>query len=1469
MDFEGTHAGTPVVIGVQFTPNGDKNLNTQPWNYNDAAVNLTGYIYKQDPKTGLWSADQPVRFVDDSNGGHYEYETVYSQKVEGYPAQSGLVQMGFVPEDDTPRKLVFTVNNNKAFVGDGSTEKFNFSYSIGLIDTSEYSITKAVGEDRTLNVSTNAFSGGVLSDVNNRLDTWKLTLDYKENTDKHPAIYSIDGTGSVTAGVDVEFTEKPSNFSSGNLFVDVMTTADYGANGESALSIGGSTQNSQSIGANAYVQMKVDDGQRGPIGKQPCAVSGSWTTLNYESSTQWNKTAQFDKHLYLYPALYGVVGSSGTVDSVYDFIYRFSVDEDKYELDFTGSDVEFEHKDGYYTVKQSVSNTGKYLHTVKIAVREKTPSSSDDSVYCAEETGLPTQGIILTSDQVLSGVKVNVYPKATSNKKNGTVNFVVDYYKKVSGTDYIYYYAGQGGYTYPYSNPLGTYSQQAAGLSTGTYNEQFINTENDYYLAYRGSGGSNMPSVYSASIGSFVEIPVNLRINEVEEVNRLDVVGDTSYGAGVTLPAVGLNNPEVKYYKITGETSNVIACVHPIEGNGSDALLSEYDFDYTISYDNGGVTSYGVPLDSRVVLDKVEQYKSGTTENKQFVMSDKTGTYGAEGTFTTQKFNINSATNPIDYNTISVKEVNNSKVENKLSEFVTGAFKMRAYNENNIETRVNNYENVTVDTNNIKSAMIINTNDIIDKEANENPYLNIDLTISDNGTKEFISLIGQLDANGKFTAREQNTGDWINTGFTYWSTDDYGESVYTNDYNQTLSSEYTYTLHAHVQKDDTILIIPKNVYLSYNYDISVRNYSDYNIDSLTINPIGQVNRTVDNNIHYTGKMSDVYTAGGDNAVLNLKFKGIKHTNSAEKQSETQTTKYIPVNLFDYDFGSEKNFDISKQNSVLKFLYEPAVNADATVNMWQSGVLQNIVKHNLVNGLPVFNYTTPFNNLFTVEDETDSNGNTKKATQTYMEFLYDEDKNMYTYNSTLHAASYNKKTNMIDLYNSAIGIDNWGLQGAGFFPFNSFDDLNKWGSASSYNQGMGLIDKENINYHFGMALNTTFKIPEGNVSIDKEGNKNDIIFTFSGDDDVWVFVDDELVLDLGGIHEAAGGEINFTKGVYTINGITYPLKSDGSTAGIATWGTDAWAEGTTHNLSMFYLERGGTLSNALMTFNVAINESEKYGVTYDSNGADSGEVVDNTQYFTTADVEIKSGDSLRKHHYQFTEWNTKADGTGVSYQKGSITKLTDNLILYAQWQETDKHGVVYDNNGADEGEVVDTSTYFDDDDIIVKSGDALKRTGYRFAGWNDMADGSGTAYNPEDIMHISDDLILYAQWDEVEQSDPESEPETDDPSDPEPDPVFDEPSEPDSEPEKPAEPESEPEQKPETPTTSSTDTEPKNPEIHIQGLTGITETSDQKEEDVEVVKTGDNAPIKLAALAGILSGLTAVFAFRKKKKSDEK
>ena len=118
-------------------------------------------------------------------------------------------------------------------------------------------------------------------------------------------------------------------------------------------------------------------------------------------------------------------------------------------------------------------------------------------------------------------------------------------------------------------------------------------------------------------------------------------------------------------------------------------------------------------------------------------------------------------------------------------------------------------------------------------------------------------------------------------------------------------------------------------------------------------------------------------------------------------------------------------------------------------------------------------------------------------------------------------------------------------------------------------------------------------------------------------------------------------------------------------------------------------------------------------------------------------------SLTKEGYTFSGWNTKADGTGTSYTDEQSISLSDNLTLYAQWQ-INQYNLTYDYNGIN---VSPITNIYDYNTAASLANCPYSREGYIFTGWNTKADGSGTAYNEYQELRITNDLTLYAQWQE--------------------------------------------------------------------------------------------------------------------------
>ena len=138
---------------------------------------------------------------------------------------------------------------------------------------------------------------------------------------------------------------------------------------------------------------------------------------------------------------------------------------------------------------------------------------------------------------------------------------------------------------------------------------------------------------------------------------------------------------------------------------------------------------------------------------------------------------------------------------------------------------------------------------------------------------------------------------------------------------------------------------------------------------------------------------------------------------------------------------------------------------------------------------------------------------------------------------------------------------------GFFPFNSGSTA---ATASTYNYG------------FGTRIDLTFRLTEDGTVLNSEGKKVNIKFNFSGDDDVWVFIDGQLALDVGGDHGKVTGSLDFATKTATVSGVKVNPGSSSTdkskTFQISGSNTDE------HTLTMFYMERGMWESNMKITFN---------------------------------------------------------------------------------------------------------------------------------------------------------------------------------------------------------------------------------------------------------------------------------------------
>lgn len=394
-----------------------------------------------------------------------------------------------------------------------------------------------------------------------------------------------------------------------------------------------------------------------------------------------------------------------------------------------------------------------------------------------------------------------------------------------------------------------------------------------------------------------------------------------------------------------------------------------------------------------------------------------------------------------------------------------------------------------------------------------------------------------------------------------------------------------------------------------------------------------------------------------------------------------------VNLFDYwvvngDNDSSKNInnDNKNDNTGINKDHQLKFNggAGSGINKWTGksdiggfGRL-SFVKNTLVKGYPSINagtYTS-YNTHGTYKDESldylfnnDSQANKKqngKAVYNNVQGLFQLKDGYYVYDSygfkEGNYAVYNSTTNSFDVYDKAgvykesVSEENRGQ----FFPF---DSAKKVFTESGKNLSpIGIKDGENdkLNHHFGMSMTTEFVQPANGKT-----NKNeDMIFEFSGDDDVWVYIDGVLVGDLGGIHEKATLDINFATGEVKVGHIdgangtereiektTIKAKFDAVGADTTNFSGDTFNSSTKHKLSFFYLERGAGASNMSLKFNLTTLPSSEVQKV-DQNG----EAVQGATFAL-----YQSGES----------WKTQGDpiAQGTTDDKGQLVLLeSDGSVL---------------------------------------------------------------------------------------------------------------------------------------------------------------------------------------------------------------
>ena len=406
-----------------------------------------------------------------------------------------------------------------------------------------------------------------------------------------------------------------------------------------------------------------------------------------------------------------------------------------------------------------------------------------------------------------------------------------------------------------------------------------------------------------------------------------------------------------------------------------------------------------------------------------------------------------------------------------------------------------------------------------------------------------------------------------------------------------------------------------------------------------------------------------------------------------------------INLFDYWLTTrDARDDVNPENyqnlginagHVLKFgkgmdqVPATAPLNDTTVNDWtmSSRPRTGIVENNLAaDDYPTLAPTLGGGSLSYLFSPASGEG--KAAYANVRGLLQVDDQGYYYYSSQKNFAQFNEATNDFMLYNT------WGVKKGGsspngqFFPFNTGSQV--------FAEKDGALVQANvsstspvINHYFGLTMATRFVQQYGGhtAPADILGRQR-VTYNFSGDDDVWVFIDDVLVGDLGGIHNATSIQVDFSTGAVVVYGDSNNdnVFNSGDTAyqrttlrelfqaagrTNVTWSGDTFSDSTYHTLNFFYLERGNTDSNMSLKYNL-VNIPESGIVKVDQLGSPLAGVeyrlfpADENYEVTSGAFYVGTTDASGSLTFTTTEGSGTGDPIPVTLER--LNEISDYWVL---------------------------------------------------------------------------------------------------------------------------------------------------------------------------------------------------------------
>lgn len=263
-----------------------------------------------------------------------------------------------------------------------------------------------------------------------------------------------------------------------------------------------------------------------------------------------------------------------------------------------------------------------------------------------------------------------------------------------------------------------------------------------------------------------------------------------------------------------------------------------------------------------------------------------------------------------------------------------------------------------------------------------------------------------------------------------------------------------------------------------------------------------------------------------------------------------------------------------------------------------------------------------------------------------------------------------------------------FQRGNFMPYNTLD-TNRIVNRNLYSsEGEALGEKdprykdpiyglnENPDFHFGMYIWADFYQPQGGQVESNDGkDSKQMIFEFTGDDDMWVYIDGVLVLDLGGIHDAQSGTINFATGEVRYTDTTSGSKPDWHNTFIkeqyeaagrensVDWNGNTFADGSNHRIQIFYMERGEGASNLKISFNLKTIPDGQLAVHKEVENYYAPQLED-----VTYTMQVKVNDKV----YANKPYTIQATSTaGTTDKNGCLTLTNDQTAVFPKLTVNDK------------------------------------------------------------------------------------------------------------------------------------------------------------------------------------------------------